>query len=378
MKSRKKADSKFSLKPSSLAQETARSHRKLPAFLALAALAVAGIVAYTSSSTGRNEIALSRDEGKESPPKTLTELLALPPQRLTNIDIARMNLLCAEGLPGADNLVAQDCLATLEQWAAHVKSETERHLYKFRANPGEFENSEGYFRMLMMAVIMYEDFMVRYNPQKISVPGTSISGDHFFADSRDILLHGLLGPGRTGTCSSMPVLYIALGRRLGYPLKLVTTKAHLFIRWEDASGRFDLEATGKGMNKYDDAHFRSWPFPVSDQEIAEKGYLKSLTPVEELSVFLSIRAECLMENGRLAEVVTTFEAAYRLVPYWKGNQVLLAAAREKLAAGWRPNIASARRPSVEAIIRQTEMSRRLGPGVGPDPNPLLRMRPPGD
>src|SRR5205085_7410862 len=101
------------------------------------------------------------------------------------------------------------------------RSETERHFYRFRANPAEFENSEGYFRMLMMAVVLYEDFGVRYNPARISAPAPSEDDDHFFFDSRDVFLHGLLGSTRSGTCSSMPVLYVAIGRRLGYPLKLV-------------------------------------------------------------------------------------------------------------------------------------------------------------
>ena len=110
--------------------------------------------------------------------------------------------------------------------------------------------------MLMMAVVLYEDFSVRYNPERISAPGAVDPNDHFFADSRDIFLHGLLLPSLnpqlstlnlpTGTCSSLPVLYIAIGRRLGYPLKLATTKSHLFIRWEGAGERFDLEATGRG------------------------------------------------------------------------------------------------------------------------------------
>ena len=37
-------------------------------------------------------------------PANLAQLLALPPEQLEKIDIARMNLLCAEGLPGAENL----------------------------------------------------------------------------------------------------------------------------------------------------------------------------------------------------------------------------------------------------------------------------------
>src|SRR5271167_1890296 len=37
-------------------------------------------------------------------PETLKELLALSPAELEHCDIARMNLLCAEGLPGAGRL----------------------------------------------------------------------------------------------------------------------------------------------------------------------------------------------------------------------------------------------------------------------------------
>jgi len=37
-------------------------------------------------------------------PHTLAELLALSPADLVHCDIARMNLLCAESLPGAENL----------------------------------------------------------------------------------------------------------------------------------------------------------------------------------------------------------------------------------------------------------------------------------
>ncbi len=106
----------------------------------------------------------------------------------------------------------------------------------------------------------------------MSSPGAINPNDRFFADPQDILLHGLLGSRRTGTCSSMPALYAAVGRRLGYPLKLVTTKAHLFLRWENENERFNLEATGRGMNRYDDEHFKRWPLPVSEEQIRTEGY----------------------------------------------------------------------------------------------------------
>ena len=39
-------------------------------------------------------------------------------------------------------------------------------------------------------------------------------GNTIFSDSRDDLLHGVLTR-RLGTCTSLPVLFVALGRRLG-------------------------------------------------------------------------------------------------------------------------------------------------------------------
>lgn len=168
--------------------------------------------------------------------------------------IALANLLCASGLPGSAVAHNQELARVLDEWAARVKSETQRHLYRFISNPSEYDHSEGYFRMLMMAVVLYEDFGVRYNPQLVSAPSNSTVDFNFFQNPKDVFIEGLLGSERTVTCSSMPVLYIAIGRRLGYPLKLVTTKAHLFVRWKGNGERFSVEATGKGMNRYDDEH----------------------------------------------------------------------------------------------------------------------------
>ena len=257
-------------------------------------------------------------------PTGLNDLLRSGTNQINVCDIARMNLLCAERLPGAEGPDCNSCLATLDEWAGRIRSETERHFYRYKAKPTEFDNSEGYFRMLMMAVVLYEDFTIRYNPDQISVPATAGAEERFFADSRDIFLHGLCSNRRMGTCSSLPVLYVALGRRLGYPLKLATTKSHLFLRWESPSERFDLEATGKGMNRYDDEHFKRWPFPVSEEEIRADGYLKSLTPTEELALFLSLRGNCLKEAGRIQEAVCSHRAAADLVPGCRAYRVLLA------------------------------------------------------
>ena len=309
-------------------------------------------------------------EANAKSPVTLNDLLALPPAEIEHCDIALMNLLCAQGLPGAEGLDVTNCLFTLDAWARHVQAETDRNFHQFRDNPADFYNSEGYFRMLIMAAVMYEDFAVRYNPARIIMPGNIDPNDHFFADSNDIFLHGLLGDLRMGTCSSMPILYIAVGRRLGYPLKLVTTKAHLFVRWESKADRFDVEATGKGMNRYDDEHFRQWPFHVSDEEVQTEGYLKSLTPPEELAVFLSLRGNCLKEAGRKIKAASCYAAALRLTPGWNAYRVLLADVQNS------PSVATSQQiqlPMSAAMILQVDGQPQQSSGM-PDPNPLLNIR----
>lgn len=258
--------------------------------------------------------------GITSKPPTGSSVAAI--NRTEPADIAAANLRCATGLTAGSSLDIHRSVATLDAWAQQVKRETERHLYRFHRNPAEFENSEGYFRMLMMAVVLHEDFGVRYNPNLISPASASAADYQFFANPRDVFIHGLLGDQRTGTCSSMPVLYVALGCRLGYPLKLVTTKAHLFIRWEGNGERFNLEATGKGMNRYDDEHYKQWPFPVTEEEIRNDGYLKSLTPDEEHAVFLSIRGHCLMSANRYEEAAKAYAEAAKLAPAARGYRLL--------------------------------------------------------
>ncbi len=287
-------------------------------------------------------------------PETLNGLLALSPAELEHCDIARMNLLCAEALPGAENLNVAECLATLDQWAQHIKAETDQNYHHFKEDPAYYSNSEAFYKMLMMSVVLYEDYGVRYNPKLITSPEATAADDHFFVDSRDVLIHGLVGPQHLGTCSSMPILYIALGRRLDYPLKLVKAKGHLFIRWDSPTEKFDLDATGKGLNMENDAFYRKWPFPLTEADIQAEDYLKSLSAIEELSVFLSIRGECQTDNGQLGDALASFSLAYKLVPTWRGNQVMFAQARKRLA---RPVILVQQEPPINLSIPA-------------DPNPL--------
>jgi len=268
----------------------------------------------------------------------LSSLLSLPLEQMGGLDIGQLNLLCAEGLPGAEDLDVNNSLVMLDQMAARVRGETDRHYYRFQKSPSEFENSEGFFRMIMLAVVLAEDFQVHYAPDKISSPADAGVDDGFYNDSKDVFLHGLIGPKRQGTCSSLPVLQVAVGRRLGYPLKLVTTKGHLFVRWEDSRERFNIEAAGQGVNRFADDYYRHWPFEVSDQEVQTEGYLKSLSPAEELAVFLSIRGMCLQQAKRYSDAAKSFQRAAQLAPACQSYRKLENDLERKAAEAAKPDL----------------------------------------
>jgi len=232
---------------------------------------------------------------------------------LKDADIAELNLRCAEGLPGAEELDIDATLAELDRWAEHVRTETQRHLYRFRSAPEEYENSEAYFRMLMLIVVLQGDLGVQYNPERIDEPE--------FTNSKDLFIHGMINSDNGGTCVSMPVLYVAVGRRLGYPLHLVVTKGHVFARWDAPNhqnpkfrGRFNIEGTNRGLTTYDDEHYRQWPHMLSDAERNNKWFLKSLTPAESVALFLMQRGHCMEDNGDLHDAQVAYALAHRLTP----------------------------------------------------------------
>jgi hypothetical protein len=186
-------------------------------------------------------------------PTTLAELLALSPGQIEQVDIARINLLCAEGLRGSEDLDVEYCLRTLDTWTHHVERETKRNFHHFLERPKEFNSSLPYYQMGMLGTVLAEDLRIQYNPaherRLLEKSATSQSVDErnaFFASSTDVFIHGLLSGKHEGTCASMPFLYAAVGRRLGYPVTIAARKYHLYVRSEAGNGEhLNLESALK-------------------------------------------------------------------------------------------------------------------------------------
>lgn len=252
----------------------------------------------------------------------LADAIADSKRFISILRIEDWNLLCAEGLPRAASIDRVKIRKWIENAAYTVDFETRRHWYRFERSPETYHNSPGFFRCYFLLQVLQEDFRVRYNPARVRDPSFQDPKCHApdFSDSRDLFIHGIID-GEGGTCASMPVLYVAVARRLGYPLRLVEARGHLFFRWDDPVGvhsgspeSVNIEGAGHGISSFPDDYYRSWPEPWSPAEHAAGCYLKSLGPTEEIAAFLSTRGECLECIGELTGAIQSYEWVCRLLP----------------------------------------------------------------
>lgn len=231
---------------------------------------------------------------------------ALSDEELAARDIAEVNLAAAYGLPFAGELDVALLRRQLDGWAELVDRGTQRAwLQRPRSEYDQFSDNQ--FRMLALVTILQRNLGIQYN-LPFSV------GPYDGSDSRNVFIHGLLS-GHGGTCVTMPVLYAAIGRRLGYPIKLVGAKEHMFCRWDDPGGeRFNIEATAPGFVTSSDEYYHHSPKPLSPTEIERGWYLYSLSPRQELAEFLCQRGNCWLDNLQTFKAVEAYYYAHQMDP----------------------------------------------------------------
>ncbi|MFN4944259.1 MAG: transglutaminase family protein [Akkermansiaceae bacterium] len=265
-------------------------------------------------------------------------------------DIAFLNLAAAPGLnPNEREKIIQNSLQSLDKWAAAVSQQTQKNYQRYLKNPDGFK-SEVEWRMAMICTVLGQDFKVRYDPSLTSTSQQFSSNNAFFANPEKVFLTGCLSEQRSGTCASLPVLYVAIGRRMGYPMHLVAAKGHLFARWDDGKGtRVNLEAANSGgFTSHPDSYYRSWPQQISPQEEERGYYLKNLSSHQALAVFLTTRAACLKANGKNGEAIVAANAAFRLAPNLGGIRECLHATLETKTE---------RDYELQALHHQSELAR---------------------
>src|SRR5579859_4432123 len=205
-------------------------------------------------------------------PKTFQEALELSPDELAKTDIALINLLFAVGLPGSEGLNTPACLARIDVWTEEVRLLTEQNFRRFR--PEKPADTPGFLRCWTLCKLLRHHKGLRHHLKpkdarpdlSYTVVGPDIGLGPYdsYRSAEPVFIHGLLGEKKIGACSSFPVLFIAVGRRLGYPMKLMSAVAHMFLRWDDPADTFNMDFSEFYINRHPDEYYIDKPHPWTD------------------------------------------------------------------------------------------------------------------
>lgn len=233
-------------------------------------------------------------------------MIGMSEAELSRHDIAEINLHCAVGLPGSEDLDITQCLERLQHWTEHARFATERALENKSKFPQYRDWPDGIYRALMLQIAIQNHLGMKLDHARMAQPFDG-------RDSRDLFIHSVLMDGRPAMCTTAPVIYAAIGRSLGYPIRLVKTKCHIFCRWDDPNGeRFNIEPSNPGFLSKPDSYYRDWPLPWTPLEQRKNCWLKSLTVRQELALSLDLRGTCWFENMESENAMACFSTAWQL------------------------------------------------------------------
>ena len=237
----------------------------------------------------------------EQKPRTMKELMEIPGGDWERVDIGRMNLICARDADGTARIDVERLVKELDKWAVIAKKAEERYRKSFEAHPERYDNSYAKYRAVNLALTVKEDLQCRYQKSLITSGAMDdIRSPRFFRNPDDVFISGLL-LNRRGTCSSFPVLLVALGRRLGYPLYLKTTLGHMFCCWDDGSERFNLDTNGDAVDTPPDEYYLTDPSFGSTgrslESLQHERKMVNLTNGESLGIFIETAGYSIEARG---------------------------------------------------------------------------------
>jgi hypothetical protein len=138
-----------------------------------------------------------------------------------------------------------------------------------------------------------------------------------YTDPTDLFLNGVMET-RQGTCGNLALLWVVLGRRLGWPISLATVGAHFIGRFDDGKKVINIEAASEsgqgGFRALPDSHY------LGERKMPRRAVdcgsdLHSLTPREMLGVFFGARARHYNNLVRHKEAEPDYLVARYLFPH---------------------------------------------------------------
>jgi hypothetical protein len=220
---------------------------------------------------------------------SVAQMMSMSDSELDGLDPIVMDLAIARGIPECMELDVSKYVTTVDEWAIAIREKNSRDEAAGRTGP-LYRQSKKLWLAGGMAIELARTFGVRYTaePLNLSRPDQSF-------------VYGAIERG-TGTCASMPVLYLAIGRRLGWPIHAVVSNDHMWARWDDGipvdkgGERFNLEATTAGIAGHENEFCSNLDSDYADElktpaiAIRSGSDMSSLTSRETLGIFLQARA----------------------------------------------------------------------------------------
>jgi hypothetical protein len=246
----------------------------------------------------------------------LNILLEAPPEKIIEgCNIQLLNLLCADRLPGNEDIDIRGCLTRLDSLADYIKGSIER-TYRVYGPSAQYSFSKQKTWMATLITRMKQGFGAAYSPSAKADLDAGVEAA--LTNASEIFINGLLHADpkrRLGTCASIPVLATAIARKLGYPVRLACAYRHRYCRWEDNGHSFNIEASNPmGMAVQSDEHYRQHRGGLPASVSHSTFHFRSLTPAEEFASFMQERVAVLRDAGRYDETFLWSARALQFAP----------------------------------------------------------------
>lgn len=174
--------------------------------------------------------------------------------------------------------------------------------------------------------------------QRIRVLNTVLfrqEGIHYdrtpFARSKQdyYFLNGILDT-KQGLCYTMPLLYVAVAQRLGYPIYPVAAPDHLFARYVNPDFKEqNIETTSGGKYFSDDMYAED--FAIGFKGRASGSYLRTLSYREFIGEIVAANAYFYAQRGNIRKSIRYFELAVKLDPRFADHYSNLASVYQRLS-----------------------------------------------
>ena len=118
---------------------------------------------------------------------------------------------------------------------------------------------------------------------------------------------------KQGTCFNLPMLYMAVAQRLGYPVYPVTAPDHVFLRFVSPDlQESNIEATAGGGYSPDEDYIER--LHISARGVRSGAYLKTLSYRQFLALLLETNAIAFGQRGQLDKAIHYLEKVVQIYP----------------------------------------------------------------